>query len=1013
MEATRSRYNPIHCRSYFSLLRGVLSPEQLCEAVSALGFSAIGITDITNFYGVIRFLKAAQEFGLKPVCGVAFADPPFTLYCRDLTGFARANELLSRYLSAHGYALYTPENCLNPYCNGGTPFDPVADLVENGWEGLWICSDDTRVLGRFMQRSCDDLFAALYYGKPFARTVSWAREADIPLIALNDAVYTCEQQRRLFRLLRAIDLNTTLDTLCPEEQLASGQRLARGAEMERCFSAVPEALAATATIVEESELGGIIRYPYVFPAFHGYSEAEAFRHLRSLCYQQVEKRYGSLSPAVEARIRYELSVIRNKGFANYFLVVHDIVRRYPRTCGRGSAAASIVSYLLGITHVDPLQHNLFFERFLNMGRKDPPDIDVDFPWDEREQVLDYVFTTYARRAGMVADHVTFGPRSSLREPAKAMGVEEQEIGRMVTLMQAGKQEAVPGYLVHASRLLRGMPRHLGTHPGGVVITPGEITAYTHLQVSPEGLPLIAWEKDATEDAGLVKIDLLGNRSLGVLRDTLELVNEHHLAERAGVPLEWSSFDPLHDRGARELIEAGDTLGVFYVESPATRQLLKKMKTGSFEHLVIASSIIRPAANRYINEFVRRLHGGSYPTIHPLVEDTLQETKGIMVYQEDVARVAIAIAGFSAAEADGLRKVLSRKDREVRLRAYKKRFFEGGEARDVSQAALEALWDMILSFDGYSFCKAHSASYALVSYRLAWLKRYFPLEFLVSVINNGGGFYNGQVYLNEVRRLGVPVLQPDVNHSQWHHAVEQGGVRIGLAQIREVSDHFLMRVIAEREKRGTFSDFFDFVHRLSPGFACVRMLIRCGSLDSIAGGYTRPQLFWAFYHMDSQPALFAAPPVPDCVGDYSSRRKLYDELATLGIFYSLHPLTPFQPRIEKIVSANGLPQRIDSRDIPRLCGKRVCIAGVMITGKEVRTKHKHSMGFVSFEDEHAVFETVIFPQHYDRLRLALQTSAVFLVVGTIQEEFGAYSIELEDLISLGGNRVVKTLSNNCR
>ncbi|NOY09408.1 MAG: DNA polymerase III subunit alpha, partial [Spirochaetes bacterium] len=321
--------------------------------------------------------------------------------------------------------------------------------------------------------------------------------------------------------------------------------------------------------------------------------------LKSLCTAGINFRYPDASKPERAkvilRLNYELSIIGEKGFSSYFLVVHDIVSRYSRTCGRGSSASSIVSYLLGITHVDPVKYNLFFERFLNRSRKDPPDIDVDFPWDERRETLEYVFKTYRGHSGMVADHVTFGPRSSLREPAKALGFPEEEIKRFVRYLRLGKTDKLPGYLLRISGRIRGFPRHMGTHPGGVVITPEEITNYTHIQPSPLGYPLTAWDKDSTEDAGLVKIDLLGNRSLAVLRDVIELVNREaektadDTGRKRGKPAEgavkgpvkWNTFNPLENAETAKMLARGDTIGIFYVESPATRQLLKKMKKGDF------------------------------------------------------------------------------------------------------------------------------------------------------------------------------------------------------------------------------------------------------------------------------------------------------------------------------------------------------------------------------------------------------------------------------------------------
>lgn len=1039
-------YGPIHCRSYFSLLRGCASPEELCAAAAEKGYKVLGIADFNNFYGLIRFICAAERFGIKPVSGVVIApggEYQCTLYWKSGKGFARVNQVLGRVLADEYLRQRQARAGANPCGNGdGQPypvtasayhrsgewFDPVADLVRGGWEDIIVVSRRQDVLSRFLGERDDrtetgngaaggeesrarerrpprDVYAALPWGSPFAALARWARKNKLPLIAVNDAVYGSPEDRKLYRLLRAIDLNTTVDEVERREKLPGVERrTVDGPAMERFFSAVPDALYHAEVLADTLDARRIRKDAYIFPRFQGLSEEEAYKKLKRLCFQGVLRRYGGGRKDVLDRLFYELGIIRAKGFSGYFLVVEDIVRRYPRTCGRGSAASSIVSYLLGITHVEPLSHNLFFERFLNMGRKDPPDIDVDFPWDEREKALAYVFETYRGRAGMVADHVTFGPRSCLREPARAAGLTEEEIGKLGKLLRTGDEEKIPLYLRRAAGRLKGMPRHIGSHPGGVVVTPGPITDYTHLQPADTGFPVIAWEKDAAEDAGLIKIDLLGNRSLGVLRDSITLVNR----ELTAAPITWEGFNPLADRKTRELVEKGDTLGVFYVESPATRQLLAKMGRGDFEHLVIASSIIRPAANRFITEFVRRLRGGAYEPIHPLVEETLKETLGIMVYQEDVARVSIAMAGFSPAEADGLRKVLSKKDREIRLKSYRERFFQGGTERGVEREVLEKLWDMILSFDGYSFCKAHSASYALLSYKLAWMKRYYPLEFFTSVINNHGGFYTEQVYLNAVRRLGYAILGPDVNTSEKRHRVEAlpgdgKALRLGLAQIREIPAEEIDALLSDREERGAFLDLADFVRRVAPSPGSMRMFIRSGSLDGVTGGLLRPQMFWIHYHMArggaaGEGSLFDHPPAP-AVPDYPTRVKLLDEVRTMGIIMTVHPLTLFMPRVKSLVRSLKLFPCIDSRDIRRYVGKRVVIPGLFIAGKEVPTRKKRQMSFASFEDPFGVFETVLFPDSFDRLARELEYGVSFLVQGTVQEDFGALTLNVDNLTRL--------------
>jgi len=951
-------YTGIHLRSYFSLGQGCLSPEEICRYARNQGWPAVGMTDLNNFYGLVRFLNAARREGIKPLAGVILASGArelATAYIRDRRGFVRLAEIIT--------------NLKNQ--------DPLDNLMERGWAGLVILSDNSSVLQQLVcnprrrrggGRSAEDLWVKLTYGRPFSGLVRFARTHKLCLCAVNDAFYIEEEDEYICNLMRAMSRNTLLEYLSPEERMGRWHRAVSAVEMVRFFSAVPEALDRARVLAEESDAGSILSSGYVFPRFNGNSEQESFRELKALCLAGVQRRYSGITAAVKGRLDYELSIIRRKNFAGYFLVVHDIVSRCARTCGRGSSAASIVSYLLGITHVDPLRYNLFFERFLNLERSDPPDIDVDFPWDEREKTLRYVFDRYAGRAGMVADHVTFRERSAMREPAKAMGSTEEEIKKFIYFARHGQRDKIPAYLGRIASRILGFPRYLGTHPGGVVITPGPLTNYTHLQQS------------------------LGNRSLAVLRDTIELTNHNYRTN-----LTWENFNPLKNRATRNFIARARTLGVFYVESPATRQLLKKMQRGDYENLIIASSIIRPAANRYIREFVRRLHGAGYEPLHPLLAEILRETFGIMVYQEDVSRVAISLAGFSPGQADRLRKILSKKDRKLRLSVIRENFFTGGKSRGISVSVLESVWKMILSFDGYSFCKAHSASYALVSYKLAYLKLFYPLEFFVSVINNGGGYYSRQTYINECRRSGFDILIPDINKSSSRYTVENGAMRIGLGQLKDLSAEFMKKILNQREQGGLFKDFYDFLQRTSPRLAQARILIRSGSLDSISGGLTRPQLFWAFFRLDKGNTLFRHPPIPRSIGDYTEPRKLLDQVRTLDLLVSLHPLSLFRRRIVHAVIQTKAVRFISSREIPRHANRRVTLAGLWVAGKEVVTRNRESMVFVSFEDSYSIYETVFFPASFNRFSLLFDGGGLFILSGKVEEDSGSYSVNVDKLI----------------
>ncbi len=999
----------IHFRSSYSLLRGCRSPEEICRFARERNLPEVGIADINSFYGLIRFLLAARREGVKPVAGVVIESGGrrlLTAFVMNRAGFGRACAIVSGVLRG-----------------GAAGCDPVADLRENGWEGLAILTPHPDVAAALAERGGargnSSLYVQLTYGRPFAALARFAREKGLPTAAIHDTVFLDEADERLYPLLRAIDLNVTVGQLRAgeagkgEEWPAKHNAFAGLPAMESFFSAVPEALRNSRDIADAASTEGIISPRFIFPPFEGLTDGESFALLGRLCEEGAVRRCGGMRPDIRARLDYELSIIREKGFASYFLVVRDIVRQCPRTCGRGSAAASIVSFLLGITHVDPLRYNLFFERFLNRGRKDPPDIDVDFPWDERDRMLKYVFEKYPGRSAMVANHVTLGPRSSIRDCAKAMGIAEEEIARLVRSFRMGRIDEIPSALREAAARVRGMPRNLGTHCGGVVITPGPLTDYTTVQASPLGYPVIAWEKDATEEAGLVKIDLLGNRSLAVLRDTIALV-----AAGGGERIDWESFDPLQDADTRDLIASGRTIGVFYVESPATRQLLAKMRVGDYENLVIASSIIRPAANPYIRTFVKRLHGAAYRPLHPLIGQTLAETFGVLVYQEDVSRVAIDLAGFPIEDADRLRKILSKKDRELTLPDYREKFFRGARARGVAEETIGRVWEMILSFDGYSFCKPHSASYAQVSYRVAWMKRFHPLEFIASVINNGGGFYGRQTYVDECRRLGFPVLPPDVNASSWEYTVERGAgpapggagpgagpgaqtaaLRVGLGQLKDLRREFVDALLAERARGGPFGGFRDFLLRTGAPYPDLRVLIRSGALDSIAEGYTRPQMFFRHLHMDSEAGFGFLPPPPPLVGDYSPRVKLADEVRTMGIVVSRHPMELFRGRVERMVRRHRLSPFIRSPDIPSRRGQKVWIGGILVTGKEVATKESEPMIFVSFEDEQSVFETVLFPDSFRRHFALLDEGWAFLVYGRVDEDLGALAITVERLVQV--------------
>ncbi|UCD88649.1 MAG: DNA polymerase III subunit alpha, partial [Desulfobacterales bacterium] len=750
----------------------------------------------------------------------------------------------------------------------------------------------------------------------------------------------------------------------------------------------------------------------VLPPWHDKQGRNAEQLLRKAAYEGAPKRYGNdLPESVVDRLEHELQIIGEMGFSSYFLVVKEIVSRSPRICGRGSGAASLVAYCLGITNVCPIKHHLYFERFLNPGRSDPPDIDVDFAWDERDEVLHTILNQYNGRAALVCNHVAFQPRMAIREVAKVFGLGDREIGQVTKrlpwfwraihtnndLLERLKQlpelgqldfpQPWPQIMRMAHRII-GIPRHLSVHPGGVVITPNPLKEYVPIEIAPKGVPIIQWEKDATEESGLVKIDLLGNRSLGVIRDAIANVQQNC------TPFAEQVWEPEDDPDTQANVAKGNTMGCFYIESPAMRLLQQKTRVGDFNHLVIHSSIIRPAANEYIREYVRRLHGGKWEPIHPLLADVLEETLGIMVYQEDVSKTAMALAGFSHVDADGLRKIMSKKDKGRKLDDYKARFTAGARGRGVTDKQIDAIWDMMMSFSGYSFCKPHSASYARVSFQAAYLKTHYPGEFMAAVISNQGGFYSTFAYVSEARRMGINIRPPDVNSSDIRWTGDTGTMRVGLLSIKHVSAHTRKQIVAKRDIR-PYRNVFDFLERVQPEEHEVRALIHAGALDALHFKTGRAALLWeAACWQKSRSSrsgagdLFdksVAIPQPSFPPEVKQER-LRNEFAVLGFLCDCHPMVLYSATLKKwnIVKA---------KDLSCFVGQYVRVAGLLITGKVVRTKHGDPMEFLTFEDETGLIETTLFPKVYRRFCSILDRSRPFILYGKVEEDFGAVTMTI--------------------
>jgi len=972
----------LRLRSYFSLHYGTSSIRDAVYAARENGFSSVAIADIDNLYGVHIFLKICREAGVKPVvgCEVKSGELSALLLAKNLNGFANISTVVSR-----------------------KSLDADADLTElllNFSESVIIMTENIELL-EFLNGRTESLYAII--SSPGSAVYLAAEKLGIQSVLAPEIIFREKSDIHIHRVLQSIERNALLGQ---NEDDEGESHLISQRSYQVLEELYPEAAAESEKIADLCSIEKI-DYGFVFPK---YPSGDPAALLRERVIFGAEKRYGEISEAVMARIDYELEIINYKNFASYFLTVADIVKENPRICGRGSGAASIVSYTLFITNVDPIRHNLYFERFLNPERTDPPDIDIDFAWDERDDVLSEIVKKYGEEhTAMVCTVAHFRFRSALREVARVYGLPDPEITDMEKNIRHHQQqhgkESLFGELsekpwsdiMKDAGRITGFPRHLGVHPGGIVITPKPVERYVPVMMAPKGVRIITWDKDDSEDSGLVKIDILGNRSLGVIRDAIENMREN------GVSHDELSWNPINDREVETLLAKGKSMGVFYIESPAMRQLQQKTKRGDFEHIIIHSSIIRPAANNLINEYVRRLRGEQYKALHPVLGKILSETYGLMCYQEDVSKVAVALAGFTPSEGDRLRKILSKKDREQKLRDYRKKFFDGALCRGVDEDVIEKIWEMILSFDGYSFCKPHSASYAMVSFQSAWIKRYYPAEFIAAVISNGGGFYSVQAYISEAKRMGLKVLPPDINLSSFKYSGSGDELRTGLMAVSGVRRKVVQEILEERERRGSFISLEDFKSRVYLKLADAEPLVYSGLFDSLDSLRSRgrrelnkPQKLW-FLVRDGrgkhlkQGALFETeygtetlPHIPP-----PSKIKLLEkQYDILGFLPEYHPLIFYRKYLKN-------HSYVKACEIVKYIGRVISVAGWFVTWKPVRTSDGKVMAFVTWEDETDIFESVMFSEVYRKFA-PLIGSGPLLILGKVEDDQGALMVNIISL-----------------
>jgi DNA-directed DNA polymerase III PolC len=1045
-------FAPLVNRTAFTFYSGAMLPEVLAAACADRGYGAAGLCDRDGLYAAVRFYKAAKKAGIRPVLGAEITGTAFGIsdfgFGKEITGrtrptgscnpqsqipnpqsplfvFARTSEGYSRLCS-----LITRRN-LDP-----ERFDRVKECAAASEGGhVALLASDPALLYALKKTGAgrEGLFARLS-GDPKADAGARAAAGwlGLPLVAAPAAYFPKPEGYAVHRVLRAAK------HLPPEA--ASTEHLLSPHEAAERFAGDRSALEAAGELALSCDvalpLGDWLLPRAPLPS----GETEAGK-LRALAYAGLARRVRNVSMAYLERLERELEVIVRLGFAGYFLVVEDIAR-FARSqgipnIGRGSGASSLVSYCLFMTHVDPVAEGLYFERFLNPGRRNPPDIDLDFSWRERDHVIRHVYETYGDDSVcMIATHNTFSARSGFREVGKALGVPEEEIGVIARAIphtsfehfaeavasrpesrKAPLRERPWQDLLEVARWIDGFPRHLSVHCGGVVVSPIPLTRRLSLERAAKGIAITQCDMVDVEELGLVKIDLLGNRSLGVLADAVAAVKDHTGKEPPVFPPERTYADA----ETNDVISRGRSMGCFYIESPGMRLLLKRLETRTFPDLTAVSSIIRPGVSEsgMMEAYVKRRLGEEPPQYAaPELEPILRGTFGVMVYQEDVIRVAHEFVGLSLAEADSLRRAMSGKYRSrAEMESLTGSFFEKGRERGIGEGVLAELWAQIRSFAGYAFCKAHSASFAQLSYQVAYLKAHHPAEFFAALVNNQGGFYSAAAYVEEARRWGLAVLPPDVNASEMDFAGKGRLLRCGFFTLRGVRPQVLDALFEERGE-GPYRSFGDLCARLRRRVHPkeIEVLVRAGGCDSF--GRDRGELLALLRSRDAVIGAARARETEsqrtreseneDLPGSavHAGRKPLSlaellsGEVRALGYATTAHPLTPLMEWAEERGYASAA-------DLPGWAGQTVRVWGQVITYKRIPTrKTKEGMAFATLEDPTGLTELVFFPKAYGRFGELVTAGRPLVVEGKAEDDRGGLTLAVSRAWAVRGVAVPK-------
>lgn len=990
----------INCHTYYSLQYGSISEHDLVNIAKKDEATTVVLSDINNTSACLNFVRLAQKAKIKPILGIDFRIGAKQLY----VGIAKNNhgfQELNSFLSIHKKN-QKKFPLLAPALNDVVFIYPLKQL---------------KSLNKVTFR--ENEFIGIHRFDVSKLLFSKYAQFEDKLIALNSFTFRNKRDHNTHRLLRSIDLNILLSKLDEKDQAPISDCYMPAKELIEYYNLHPQILSNTQNLLESCH----ITFDFSPKRLHqnklSYtgSKAKDEELIKNLCLKGLEYRYEKVTPIINQRVQKELNLIKKMDFIPFFLVNWDIIDYAKQKgffhVGRGSGANSIVAYLLGITDVDPIELDLYFERFMNLYRTSPPDFDIDFSWRDREEITRYIFERFGEnnQVALLATYNTFKHSAAVRELGKVFGLPKHEIDKLSNgKFHFESLDKLSKLVIIYSKELEGKPNYLSIHAGGIIISEKPIHYFTATDIPPKGFPTTQFDMVVAEDVGLYKYDILGQRGLGKIKDAFQLVKINKPDSPVVDIHNVKTF--FNDPNINALIRKANCVGCFYVESPAMRMLLKKLEVDNYLGLVAASSIIRPgvAKSGMMREYIlRHKNPERRKRAHPILKEIMPDTYGVMVYQEDVIKVAHYFAGLDLGEADVLRRGMSGKYRSrEEFEKVKQKFIYNCDKKGYPRETTLEVWRQTESFAGYAFAKGHSASYAVESYQSLYLKTYYPLEYMVAVINNGGGFYSTELYVQEARRLGGNILPPCINKSQYQTCIYDKDIYLGFQLLHGLDSKVASQIINNRQKNGTFKSLEEFIDRVPIGIKQLDILIRINAFRFT--GVDKRTLLWKARYLaqhtpsvskqaqlfDSKPLTFELP-----VFSIQELENAFDQMELLGF-----PLCqPFQllkePLPETLLLAKSLSQYKNHR---------VTMYGYLITVKNTKTSNGKRMQFGTFIDYSGHWiDTVHFPPV--AAKYPFRGKGIYEIKGKVIEEFGFYSLEVSEMFRLAYIEDVRFSTNS--